>query len=549
MSKPKAFLKHANRGKKNKEQVGHNPFNLGTNSFSYTQALNDANDYLSAAVDDEDAMGKHRGGDAQKSIRFARKALDLYSQGLSRFPDDFDLAYNKARLELELATHPVLLRVLDVPVRVILEQSLASHRYALNLVDDNADLLFNTAQVLTAVAENVANEGSLSDETVVQYLQQALELQGRCLQFQATKLAESHKFQTDMLRQADDSEDDGGAMVDSTTTSAFEDQDEKGQWVSIIEPITTDSLIDTVLAQISTLTTLCSVMVTQIAEHGDSRPLVSPAWLEEYFNKLIEGDLQDLIKHSETAFQNRAAEVLVSKATFQASLLELAFRTKSIDLETYREQLDVAFHTINPDLAASGEFCMAHAKALMSMDSAVNEVMMNDPNRVDTTYANLRWNMLSKAQKMLTTCAGLEATKADGATLAMTHMIRGDISLCLHNLSYPPISFSQASQNKAQLLKNAEVFYRNASKLSLNLGGDSEPSHEVASFRSSLASALQNVDITINVESEVATSEIPQKLTHILRSASMGKDDAWRMGQLEDMINDGLIYGPLFAVS
>jgi hypothetical protein len=53
------------------------------------------NEFLDAADDFEQAAGKWRAGDAAKATRFFNRAIDVYSEGLKRFPGSFDLAYNK----------------------------------------------------------------------------------------------------------------------------------------------------------------------------------------------------------------------------------------------------------------------------------------------------------------------------------------------------------------------------------------------------------------------------------------------------------------------
>lgn len=53
------------------------------------------NDFLSAADDLEQAAGKWRAGDAAKATRFFNRAIDTYNEGLKRYPQSFDLAYNK----------------------------------------------------------------------------------------------------------------------------------------------------------------------------------------------------------------------------------------------------------------------------------------------------------------------------------------------------------------------------------------------------------------------------------------------------------------------
>lgn len=47
-------------------------------------------------MDFEEAAGKWRAGDAAKSLRFFAKAVEVYNQGLQKYPDSLDLAYNKS---------------------------------------------------------------------------------------------------------------------------------------------------------------------------------------------------------------------------------------------------------------------------------------------------------------------------------------------------------------------------------------------------------------------------------------------------------------------
>lgn len=114
-------------------------------------------------------MGKHRAGAIDKSLRFADVAMNHYRTGLQLFPNDGDLAYNQARLELEIATHPLFVKHIDdIPVR--LQKSLASHRVAMTLLPGNADLLFNIAQALTTLAEIAAENDSGSMPNILEYL-------------------------------------------------------------------------------------------------------------------------------------------------------------------------------------------------------------------------------------------------------------------------------------------------------------------------------------------------------------------------------------------
>ena len=55
---------------------------------------NDLSDGIAADFEEETG-GKWRAGDAAKSGRAFLRAIDIYNNGLARYPTNFDLAYNK----------------------------------------------------------------------------------------------------------------------------------------------------------------------------------------------------------------------------------------------------------------------------------------------------------------------------------------------------------------------------------------------------------------------------------------------------------------------
>ena len=91
-----------------------------------------------------------------QALRFFDRAITTYDEGLKRFPEAFDLAYNKyiisdttsdwtnscrARLEFSVTQHPKLVGHLNQPLLNLVKVALESHRYALGLQQENADLL------------------------------------------------------------------------------------------------------------------------------------------------------------------------------------------------------------------------------------------------------------------------------------------------------------------------------------------------------------------------------------------------------------------------
>ncbi|KAI7400244.1 hypothetical protein KC336_g14899, partial [Hortaea werneckii] len=117
-----------------------------------TAAPETADDFQEAADREEEAGGKHRVGNSQKSARGLLRALDLYDQGLKRHPTNFDLAYNKARLLLEITQQPVLVEHVGAP-----------------------DVIFNTSQVLIPLAKQ-KSEVEYRAEDAIAPLQEALEM-------------------------------------------------------------------------------------------------------------------------------------------------------------------------------------------------------------------------------------------------------------------------------------------------------------------------------------------------------------------------------------
>jgi hypothetical protein len=402
-----------------------------------------------------------------------------------------------------------------VPVLDALQIALESHRYALALDQDNIDTVFNTSQVLTSIAEEIAKDDSRSDAEALHLLEEALELQSRCLGLQELKLAENTELEqegkqqnliNDDTEEAGDSDNEGGGASLNTATSVQEDQ-----WFSIVEPVTPDTLIDTIIAQLGTLTTLCSLLSSS---PGIALP-ATLAWVEEYSRKLLSSKLQDHSKGS----QDRKSEISVAKASFIASLLEAGFRSSRLDVDTYKRELEVVYAV--PELVSltSADAIISKARALIAFSSALADSTTIDPAQ----YASIRWTALVTAIAASTTLCKIPDLAPEDK--AKSHSFRGEASLLQHQMSHPPTSYQTAIANEIQLLKNAEVFYRNASKLSLD-----EEEKAVAGLRSAVAGFLHSGDKTM------------------IADVGQTRGDRWLRVQIEDMILESLIPQD-FAVS
>ncbi|KAL4991604.1 hypothetical protein BDW68DRAFT_135976 [Aspergillus falconensis] len=442
MPKPKSFLRETKSKKK----------------FAQQQAPRTADEFLAVGVEQEEAGEKWRAGDAAKSLRFFMRAIATYDEGLQRHPTAFDLAYNKARLQYEITQHPRLAAQLSTPLGEALSVALQSHREALVLEQDNADALFNMAQVLTSLAEIVTDTKRPVEEDLNQaakFLQEAIELFQRCLVLQELKYTEMQE----QIRQVESGEmarmeqvQESEQMQEGPDYDSKESEQE--QWAAVVEPVTRDTLVDTAIAQLDALSTLCNLLAFD--------PGVGLSWVEEYSTDLLERKVSTLVEGS-----NRQYEAKLSSARFNAALNEVLYRGGRTDVETYHGVVVSSFKDL--DISTDPEGLCAKADALISFNSATAEQPPSDPEALKKSLG-LRWQALSTAVDALTKASKLP----DAENLPKIHLARGDTEMSRWRLGFTPWEHSMAQQYGATLLRNAQTYYRGAAALARRDGGADE---------------------------------------------------------------------------
>lgn len=393
----------------------------------------------------------------------------------------------------------------------MLQQALDAHRYALSLDQDNPDALFNTAQVLTAIAEAYAKDPNRTEQDALQPLEEALELQERCLGLQELELEQSLQQQKEVEAQweAENIELKATESVASTSedTNNSPAAGTEEQWASIVEPVTKSTLIDTILAELGTLTTLSSILSSSPA----AAPASTLAWIEEFSSKTFQSKLQFLLQDAEAEKQQ---EVALAKAVFSSALVEAGYRLGAIDSSTYKRERDEAFRVPELNLERNFAALQANANSLVAFNAALSDVDASTA----ASQAAQRWNALSAAIANMATASKISGPVPDD--LAETHFVRGNCSLLQHRLSQPPASYQPAIANAVQLLKNAGVFYRNASKLYQDI-----EQKAISQLRAVVSQALQ-------AGSDVSSAAAAN---------AQGRDREWVTGQIEDMVEEGLI--------
>ncbi|KAI9374529.1 hypothetical protein BJX61DRAFT_532274 [Aspergillus egyptiacus] len=442
MPKPKSFLKETKSKKK-----------------AVQQAPRTADEFLAVGVEQEEAGEKWRAGDAAKSLRFFMRAIGTYDEGLQRHPSAFDLAYNKARVQYEITQHPRLAAQLSTPLMEMLRAALHSHREALHLEQDNADALFNTAQVLTSLAEAITDTKRPVEEQLnqaVKFLQEAIELFQRCLILQEMRFTEMQE----QIRQMESGEVEQSEEMEDVQESPHAGEPKEGeqqeQWAAVVEPVTKDTLVDTAVAQLDALSTLCNLLTYD--------PGVGLGWVEEYSSELLQDKITTYVEGS-----TRHYEVALSRARFNAALNEVLYRSGRTDVETYYSTVVTAFGP-DLDISADPEGLCAKADALISFNTATAEQPPDHDPEAFKKSLNLRWQALSAAVDALTKASKLP----DAENVPKIHIARGDVEMNRWRLGLSPWEYAMAQQNAAILLRNAQTYYRGAAALARRDGSRDE---------------------------------------------------------------------------
>lgn len=393
-----------------------------------------ADEFQEAADLEEETGGKWRAGDRAKSGRAFVRALEIYDKGLQRHPNSFDLAYNKARLELEITQQPALVSHIGLPLADLLKQTLASHRYALRLNEENPDVLFNTSQVLTALAEQLSEADDSA--SAIPLLQEALELLSSCLSRQEMLLEQQ---QADL----EDAEEGGVALDPDDRPASVSGSEASGQTVTIENPIAVSDLLDTVQASLAALTTLVSLVEAGTLQTlGDMAQSLTDKRAPAYI---------DLLPAS--AQESARFTVALARASFVSAFADAQYNAFMIEGETYLARLE-AFNIPNKDQDATT--LGTEAEARTEFATSVLSRFEGSPD----LPVDVCWKQLSLAQDLYT-----KATKLESST--QIYLSRGDVEMLRFRLaSSPYVKLTDGMRKSAPTLaQNAYTYYKGAVRL------------------------------------------------------------------------------------
>jgi hypothetical protein len=248
----------------------------------------------------------------------------------------------------------------------------------------------NTAQILTSLAEAI-NESNNGDPLPL--LEEALQLFQRCLTLQEHQQTESTIQQQGAMSEdpPSDPEEGGGSL--SQPAPAQDDR-----WATIVEPVTNDTLVDTILAQLECLTTLASLMPPDLEK---------VVWVEEYSDPLLNTKLPAYLSGT-----GREAEAGLTRANFIGGFADTNFRSQRIDAPTYQTALTKVFDPL--DLSANPEGLVDKAEAFVAYNTALGN------NYPSGEHLELRWTALTTASKCLTAAVSTNTVLAKVGTNRVT---------------------------------------------------------------------------------------------------------------------------------
>ncbi|KAA8614606.1 hypothetical protein PtrSN002B_000119 [Pyrenophora tritici-repentis] len=524
-----------------------------------TQEPQTENDILEAADEFEQAAGKWRAGDAVKAVRFFNRAIEAYNEGLKRYPQSFDLAYNKAHLQLVLTEDERMISHLGNKA-LLLQETLISHRFASSLNPTNIDILFNTAQVLVSLADTGLESGTqvATKKDAIPLLEEAVEILKTCLESQQQQhsqiQAEITKAEASgEYREAWESEhqqpaetQDEDMETDSGTSEA------PGDWATVEEPLTPEDILDTCTVQLTALTTLLGLydpaadlpnIEKRVHDGMDTATnriptliaLIDKSPPKKEVDEPKAGPTLSIgsLSTAEEATTTPKEDAIIVTAVFKASVADAQYRcgrttsteyAKAVD-ETFGSLIEGATTTTSPDLSAVHTIS-AYGDVLMDLASSLADGgQYTTTSPTFATDVDIQWTALTQVQTMFTRLSSAPYTSImPPSNLADVFIGRGDADLFRFRIALFEDVKPAWRKSAPTLVANAGVFYRGAR------------SYAERADRAQVRGTADAKAIVADILKEVASGSTEIKDNWKGRSTNVAK-------VLEQMVEEGIVGG------
>ena len=273
---------------------------------------------------------------------------------------------------------------------------------------------------------------------------------------------------------ADDNQDNVQQESNASISEAPEEEEEEA-YATVVSPPTPSILLDTLLAQIETLTLLSTLCSSPSSSQNSTL-----AWIQEYYST----DFSPKLTHLST-LAARQPEARLATAKFQTALADASYRNSLIDLQTYAREVDDAFSGIDLRLDPRGlcdradaefAFCLSVRQVTTAdqPNSTLEDPVLNDE------LIKLLDDHASQAFELYTSATRLPYSSGspNGLNLPQIHLRRGDCELFRWSVSSAQNegngedgdeamevdSPANTNDSKESLLSNAALCYRMAGR-------------------------------------------------------------------------------------
>ncbi|KAG2219984.1 hypothetical protein INT45_001883 [Circinella minor] len=397
-------------------------------------------DFLAEGITFEEQGERYKEGD--RAQRNYERAADMYSKAHSLNDQDADCLYNWGRvLYILVGFYPAHTEPEEKLKK--LDQAIEKFRGALTLAANKTDAQFNLAQALHLRSE------ILQDTTEVDnsYMQSAMALQEAITLFEAVYDLQEKEFNDQNTNESDHQQEQKHDHdhhdhehkhekeekdVPATISSSSE-----YTTVTEVEPTTAYSLIDTLLSMADTMTTMASMLASyqsSVDLFSKSRSKLSIA------EKWLATTSEDSKEHTQARIQVNLKEAQNFSAQAERSFLA----SKTVDHELFQQaigRLDAIIEQLDS----------RHVEAMCDRGDVLGtyaELLTKQEGNKPTTDV---WHYYAQADKSLKA-----ALQIENKNLNILNKL-GDLSIARARLDLPV-----AKRNRAQLLKNAEFYFKQA---------------------------------------------------------------------------------------
>lgn len=380
----------------------------------------------------------------------------------------------------------------------LLGETLISHRFAISLNPNNTDILFNAAQVLSSLAEASLESGAqeAGKYEAIPLLEEAVDVFTACLERQQKEYSQmqaeiaqaqaSGEYQEAWEGKRE--EQPNAQEQDMETSSASSDG--PGDWATVEEPVTPETILETCTAQLGALTSLvglydpstdlsniekrvqdglqtANTIIPALIQLVDNTPPMKPIPEPQAGPTLSIGSAST----EEEATTTPRDDAILAAAHFQASIAEVTYRSASSNSTQYAQAVEQAFGTLTKAPAGTSgpglawvNIQSAYADALMDIASALADGPQYAPTSPTfATDTEIQWTALTQAQSLLTQLSSAPYTSILAASrLADIFIARGDTDLFRFRISLFETAKPAWRKSGPVLLANSGVFYRGA---------------------------------------------------------------------------------------